>query len=103
MPFKFSFDVALLLLSLEDEDEEDMLSKESFNKVCMLKKHFLFHHRQEYSALLMVKAVAAIATVVKVQLNCSEPAYLRHTFTNGKQTMVTIVFVHGTSTLFSQL
>lgn len=68
-------------------------------KVCMLKKHVFFHRRWEYSALLML--MAAIATVVKLQsnrvwcvnglqlleLNCSESVYLRHTLTQGKQTM----------------
>ncbi len=38
-------------------------------KVYMPKKYVFFHHRQEYSVLLMLKAVAAIATVVKVQSN----------------------------------
>lgn len=68
MPFKSSLDVALLLLSLDDDEEEVMLSTESF-KVCMLKKHVFFHPRWEYSAFLMLKAVAAIATVVKLQSN----------------------------------
>ncbi len=38
-------------------------------KVCMPNKYILFHHRHEYSVLLMLKAVGAIATVVKEQSN----------------------------------
>lgn len=109
LPFKSSLDVALLLLSLEDEEEEDMLSKEAFKENLYAKETCFLSPQTEVFSLTDVEVCGSHSNssqgAVKqcLELNCSESAYLRHSLTEGQQTMVTIVAVHGCSALFSQL